>query len=145
MNYKNRTALFTIAASVASATPSWATSTTRVKAIFAKHDPERRIDHTSIKRLGIIRTRKSAFAVYLLNFTNPISHHGLQRIAVIRDGSTFIGSQQCAMVSIGQIKVERDRVAVTMDGMTSLIRFRAGRPVPDRYFCGEESRWEHVI
>lgn len=134
-----------LAASLVTVTPSLAATATDVRTILARHDPEHRIDHTSIQRLGSIRVAKSTFAIYLLNFTNPVSKHGQRRIAIIKGGLTFLGSQQCTLLDAKHVKIDRDRVRVTMDGLKSVIRFRDRRAMPDRFFCGEEGGWEQII
>ena len=134
-----------LAASLVTVTPSLAATVTDVRIILAKHDPEHRINHTAVQRLGSIRVANQSFAIYLLNFTNPVSKHGQQQIAVIKGGLTFLGSQQCTLLDAKHVKIERDRVTVTMDGLKSVIRFRDGRAMPDRFFCGEEGGWEQGI
>ena len=141
MTSRNWAAPLALAASLVTATPSPATSVIDVRTIFARHDPDDRIDHTAIKRLGYIRVANSTFAIYLLNFSNPVSKHGQQRIAVIKGGLTFLGSQQCTLLDAQHVKIDRDRVTVTMDGLKSVIRFRDGLAMPDRFFCGEEGGW----
>ena len=65
-----------------------------VRAIFARHDPDGRLANTRIRFAGSTRIGRNLYRVYDLNFTNPISHHGMQRVAVVLNGRTFLGSYQ---------------------------------------------------
>ena len=65
-----------------------------VRAVFARHDPDGRLPNTRIKFAGSIRIGRDHFRVYDLNFTNPISRHGMQRVAIILNGRRFLGSYQ---------------------------------------------------
>ena len=116
------------------------------RAVLAKHDPEKRLPNTSIERLGTIRVSNAGYAIYYLNFANPVSHHGQQRIAVIKNGIKFMGSHQCTLGrEQGKVVIKPDRVTVTLFGRTSAIRFSGSGPSADKFFCGESSGWERSI
>ena len=131
---------------VATATVANPTHAPSPRAVLAKHDPERRIPHTIIDQLGTIRHGNAKYAIYYLNFTSPVSHHGQQRIAVIKNGTTFVGSHQCTLGrEQGKIVVSADRVTVTLFGKTSAIRFGGRGPIVDKFFCGESSGWVQSV
>jgi hypothetical protein len=118
------------------------------KAVLAKHDPQGRLPNTTIRPLGTIRVRNSVYEVYYLDFTNPVSLHGQQRIAIVKNGSEFMGSYQCTLgrgPDDGSITFGSDRLMVTRDGMTFTIRFSEQGPTRNKYFCGEGSGWEDGI
>jgi hypothetical protein len=116
------------------------------RAVLAKHDPQKRLPNTNIERLGTIRVGNVEYAIYYLSFTNPVSRHGQERIAVIKNRTTFVGSHQCTLGrEEGKVVVKHDRVAVTLNGRTSAIRFGGSGPSPDKFFCGESTGWEHSI
>ncbi len=118
------------------------------RAVFAKHDPQGRLPNTTIRPLGTIRVRNSVYEVYYLDFTNPVSLHGQQRIAIVKNGSKFVGSYQCTLGSgpdDGSITFGSDRLTVTRDGMAFTMRFSEQGPTRNKYFCGEGSAWEDGI
>jgi hypothetical protein len=117
-------------------------------AVFAKHDPQGRLPNTTIRRLGTIRIRNSVYRIYYLDFANPVSLHGQQRIAVIKNGSTFMGSYQCTLgrePGDGRVTLGSDRLTVTRDGVASTVRFNEQGPTRTDYFCGEWSGWDDGI
>ena len=137
-----------LAAVGAPATAAAAGRSTGPRTVFAKHDPQGRLPNTRIHRLGTIRVRNSAYAIYYLDFSNPVSLHGQQRIAVIKNGGTFMGSYQCTLgrgPDEGRITFGSDRLTVRREGMTFVIRFDERGPTKDKYFCGEGSGWEDGI
>ena len=101
--------------------------------------------NTSIARVGRIHVGKIVFAIYYLNFVNPVSRHGQQRVAVIRNGKVFAGSTQCGLMKRGDIVIKGRRVMVASYGLTSVIRFTGNGPIADKYFCGEEMNWEQNV
>jgi CxxC motif-containing protein (DUF1111 family) len=113
--------------------------------VFALHDPQHRMPNTSISRVGQVHVGDVVFAVYFLNFVNPVSRHGQQRVAVIKNGKMLAGSVQCTLMKRGDIVVERRQVTVTSEGLTSVIRFTLKGPRPDKYFCGEATVWEKNV
>jgi hypothetical protein len=116
------------------------------RAVFAKHDPIGRLPHTKIEKLGTVRVRKSMFDIYYLDFTNPVSLHGMQRIAVIKNGKDFMGSQVCTLGrEDGKILIGRDRMTVKSYGHSSVMRFDEKGPRPNRYLCAEQTSWERNI
>jgi len=118
------------------------------RAVFAEHDPQGRIPNTTIRPLGTIRVRTSVYEVYYLNFTNPVSLHGQQRIAIIKNGSKFAGSYQCTLgrgPDDGRITFGSDRLTVSIAGMAFAIRFSEQGPTRNKFFCGEGSGWEDGI
>ena len=64
------------------------------KAIFALHDPNERLPNTKIRFAGSIRIGQNYFRIYDLSFTNPVSRHGMQRVAIVMNGQRFLGSYQ---------------------------------------------------
>jgi hypothetical protein len=118
------------------------------RAIFAKHDPQGRLPNTTTRPLGTIRVRNSVYEVYYLNFTNPVSLHGQQRIAIIKNGGKFMGSYQCPLGPApddGRVTIGSDRLTVTRDSTAFVIRFNEQGPTRNKYFCGEGSGWEDSI
>jgi hypothetical protein len=63
------------------------------KQILSLHDPERRFASTKFRKVGVLESAEKQFEIYELNFVNPISRHGMQRVAIVED-SRFIGSYQ---------------------------------------------------
>jgi len=118
------------------------------KAVFAQHDPIGRLPNTTIRPIGTIRVRNSVYEVYYLDFTNPVSLHGQQRIAIIKNHSKFMGAYQCTLghgPDDGSVTLGSDRLTVTRDGMAFTIRFSERGPTRNKYFCGEGSGWEDGI
>ena len=114
--------------------------------LFATHDPERRLPHTGIRKLGTVRVRSASYAIYFLSFVNPVTRHGQQRLAIIRNGTEFAGAYQCMLGrGFGKLVIGKDRLTVISDGFPSVIRFDARGPTHNRYFCGEGSGWEDAI
>ena len=136
-----------LALAFVSATTTPATPTGRnVRAILARHDPDGRLPHTSVKLLGKVRTRTASYAVYYLEFVNPLSHRGQQRIAIIANGSRFGGAYQCTLGTGGaSIRFARDRFTVSDHFSSWVVRFNGRGPTRYRYFCGEGSGWENAI
>jgi len=131
---------------VAAAPSPLSATTSAPRAVFAAHDAEGRLPHTSIRKLGAVRVRSASYSIYYLTFVNPISHHGQQRIAVIKNGIHFAGAYQCTLGrDEGRIVIGKDRLTVSIDGMTYVIRFNESGPTRNKYFCGEGSGWENSI
>ena len=118
------------------------------RTVFAQHDPEGRLRNTEIKELGTIHVRGATYSIYYLEFSNPVSLHGQQRIAIIRNGAQFAGAYECTLGigrDEGKLVVGKDRLTVKIHGMTFTIRFDAMGPTRNRYFCGEGSGWQNSI
>jgi hypothetical protein len=116
------------------------------RALFAKYDPEGRLRNTTIERLGTIRIGNSTFAIYYLNFTNPRSRHGQQRITIVKNGNRFIGSYQCTLArEEGKISVGRDRLTIHQDGSKWTIPFNTSGPTKTKHVCSDDSQLERSI
>jgi hypothetical protein len=125
-----------------------------VLTVLRAHDPDGRLPHTKIERRGAVRAYGSEYAIYYLNFTNPRSRHGQQRIAIIKNGREFMGAYQCTLGK-GQwdatMVIKKDRIRVFLNNSPKdhrsafEIRFTKRGPSRNRYFCGEGSGWENGI
>jgi len=114
--------------------------------VFAQHDPCGRLPNTKIKTLGIIRAGSATYSIYYLDFSNPVSLHGMQQIAIIRNGTEFAGAYICTLgPDDGKLTVGPDRLTVRIAGMTFVIRFDENGPTRNKYFCGEGSGWQNEI
>lgn len=128
--------------------------------VFAQHDDVGRLAHTKITKLGIIRAEGARYSIYYLEFVNPASHHGMQQIAIIKNGREFAGSYQCTLgldqYGGATLKIGKDRLTVRVygdpakpplpaDQFTFVIRFDAKGPTRNQYFCGEGSGWQNGI
>jgi hypothetical protein len=125
-----------------------------VHAVFSAHDPEGRLPNTDIERRGTVRAFGSEYAIYYLTFINPVSHHGQQRIAIIKNAREFMGAYQC---TLGKSKwdatmvIKKDRILVLLNDApaepqtTFVIRFTKDGPSRNRFFCGNGSGWEDSI
>jgi hypothetical protein len=126
----------------------------QARAALAAHDPYGRLPNTRIELRGTIRARRLEFSIYYLDFSNPLSLHGQQRIAIIKNDREFMGSYQC---TLGKSKwdasmvIQKDRILVFHNSTPTnrqtpfVIRFTAHGPSHNRYFCGEGSGWENSI
>lgn len=126
----------------------------QARTAFAAHDPDGRLPNTRIELRGTIRVGGSKFAIYYLNFVNPRSLHGQQRIAVIKNDREFMGAYQCTLGRSrwdATMVVKNDRILVFLNSMATngqdpfVIRFTEQGPSHNRYFCGEGSGWEYSI
>lgn len=118
------------------------------RAVFARHDPERRLPHAHLEKLGTIRVRRVLYAIYYLDFSNPVSRHGQQRIAIIRNGTQFAGAWQCTLgkeVWARKLSIGKRRLTVRVLGQDSVIQFDEKGPGQSRYFCGEDTGREDTI
>ena len=114
--------------------------------MLAPHDPEGRLPNTAIRELGAVRIRSATYTIYYLEFVNPVSHHGQQRIAVIKNGTPFAWAYQCTLgPQGGRFVIGKDRLTVRLYGMTYVIRFDEKGPSRNKYFCGEGSGWADTI
>lgn len=116
--------------------------------VFAQHDPQGRLPNTSIQKLGVIRVRTTTYSIYYLDFSNPVSLHGLQHIAIIKNGTQFAGAYVCPLGQDddeGKLIVGKDRLTVTISEMKFVIRFDQNGPTRNKYFCGEGSGWRNNI
>lgn len=117
------------------------------RVVFARHDPEHRLANTKIRKLGVIRRGAVTYSIYYLDFANPVSLHGLQQIAIIRNGSQFAGSYECTLGADkydGKLKIGKDRLTVTVERFKYIIRFDKNGPTHNKNFCGWGS-WDNGI
>lgn len=140
-SWRTFTAAFLIA-TMASAAASKAPSQ-----VFAAHDPEGRLPHTTIERLGQIRVDTATFTIFYLTFVNPVSRHGQHRIAIIRNGEQFIGSYQCWLGEGGaKLVIGSDRLVVHEGGLEFVVHLNHLGPTEKaKAFCGEGTGWENSI
>ena len=122
--------------------------------VLAAHDPNGRLPNTKIERRGVIRIGSSKFTIYYLFFINPISRHGQQRIAIIKNAAEFMGAYQCTLSNDhwdATMAIKKDRILVNLNSMPNnpqgsfVIKFTKRGPTHNRYFCGEGSGWENSI
>jgi hypothetical protein len=150
--------LFSALFCLPSATPARPGHSPSPRSVFARHNDDGRLAHTKITKLGIVRVERAQFSIYYLEFVNPVSHHGMQQIAIIKNGREFAGAYQCTLsphpfdwtLTIGTdqltVKVNGDRLRPPLPAsLTSVIRFDAKGPTKNKYFCGEGSGWENSI
>jgi hypothetical protein len=79
------------------------TAAKTARLIFSSHDPHGRFPNTTITKVGTIDAEKRRYDIYELNFVNPVSRHGQQRVAIIQN-SKFIGSYQTNGAKIQIVK-----------------------------------------
>lgn len=116
------------------------------RAVFAAHDPEGRLPNTRIRKLGKLHVNRSTYSVYYLDFVNPVSLHGQQRIAIIRNGIEFSGAYQCALgPHDAKLTIGKNRLTVRADGRAFVISFSDRGPSHNLHFCGESSGWQNSI
>ena len=118
------------------------------RSVFAAHDPYGRLPNTAIRKLGTVRVNGSAYAIYYLEFVNPVSRHGQQRIAIIKDSTSFAGSYQCTLgPRDARLIVGGDRLTVWVRNMREpfVVGFNERGPTRNAVFCGEGSGWEDTI
>lgn len=118
------------------------------KAVFARHDPEGRLPNTDIRKLGVVRVKGATYDIYYLDFSNPVSQHGMQQIAIIKNGVGFAGAYRCSLgpdEDEAKLFIGKDRLIVKISGLRFVIRFNRKGPTHNRYFCGEGSGWENGI
>jgi hypothetical protein len=135
-------AVFLIGAPVA------ASSADGPESVFAAHDPQGRLADTAIRKLGTVRVKASTYAIYYLEFVNPVSRHGQQRIAIIKNGTSFAGAYQCTLgPSDARLIVGKDRLTVWVQHMQEpfVVKFDERGPTRNAFFCGEGSGWEDSI
>ena len=131
---------------LASAAPWTPASGASPRSVLARHDPDGRLANTNIRKLGVVRVGSAVYSIYYLNFTNPISRHGQQRIAIIKNGEHFAGAYQCTLGrNEGKLVFRKDRIIVDSGGIRSVIRFDERGPTRNKYFCAEGSGWENSI
>jgi hypothetical protein len=125
-----------------------------IQAILAKHDPDRRLPNTTIEHRGSIKIGGATFDIYYLEFVNPESLHGQQRIAVVRNHKDFMGAYQCTLGSSrwdATLDFQPNQILVTMNDRPRdkqepfVIQFTERGPSRNPYFCGEGSGWENSI
>ena len=114
--------------------------------VFAAHDPNGRLPNTKIERLGKVEASGARYSIYYLTFVNPASHHGQQRIAIIRNGRHFAGAYQCLLgEGAARLMIGKDRLTVYVGDLIFVISFDSRGPSRNKYFCGEGSGWENGI
>jgi len=121
---------------------------TNPRAVFARHDPGGRLPNTDIRELGMIRIHGTIYSIFYLNFVNPVSRHGQQRIAIIKNGTEFAGAYECVLgpgKNEGKLFIGKDRLTVKIADLTFVIGFDEEGPTRNKYFCGEGSGWEDSI
>jgi hypothetical protein len=118
------------------------------RTVFARHDPQSHLPNTKIRKLGVVRVKAAAYDIYYLDFSNPVSLHGLQQIAIIRNGNQFAGAYTCTLgggASEGRLFIGKDRLTVKIFEMTFVIPFDEKGSGRNKYFCGEGSDWDNNI
>ena len=121
-------------------------SATSPRAVFARHDTRGRLPNTQIQKLGVVRVRATTYSIYYLEFSNPASLHGQQRIAIIKNGTQFAGAYECILGrDEGKLVIGKDRLTVKRGEMAFVIRFDERGPTRNKFFCGEGSGWENGI
>lgn len=116
--------------------------------VFAANDPNGRLPNTAIRKLGTVRVKASTYAIYYLEFVNPVSRHGQQRIAIIKNGTSFSGAYQCTLgPSDARLIIGEDRLTVWVHDVHEpfVIKFDERGPTRNAFFCGEGSGWEDSI
>ena len=114
--------------------------------MLAQHDPQGRLQNTRIQPLGTIRVKTAVYSIYYLDFSNPVSLHGMQQIAIIRNGTEFAGAYPCTLgPDEGKLMIGKDRLTVEIFGMTFVIRFDENGPTRNSSFCGEGAGWKDEI
>jgi hypothetical protein len=128
-------------------TPAFsATPLVSPRAVFAHHDPYGRLANTRIRELGALRVRSASYKIYYLGFVNPVSRHGQQRIAVVKNHKQFAGTYQCTLGPEGaEIDIGTDRIMVSVSSTNFVIQFDKNGPSRNKHFCGEGSGWEPTI
>lgn len=130
------------------AMPLAASSAGNPRSVFAAHDPQGRLPNTAVRKLGTVRLKATTYAIYYLEFMNPLSHHGQQRIAIIKNGTRFAGAYQCTLgPRDARLVVGEDRLSVWVQDIHEpfVIKFDEHGPTRNVYFCGQGSGWEDSI
>lgn len=136
-------ALATAAFASASTMPA---SAANPRTVFAQHDPYGRLPNTRLQSLGTIRVTSAVYSIYYLDFSNPVSLHGMQQIAIIKNGTEFAGAYLCTLgPDDGKLIIGKDRLTVKIFGMTFVIRFDENGPTRNSSFCGEGAGWRSEI
>ena len=118
------------------------------RSVLARHDPQHRLPHTEIRKLGVVRVGTVRYSIYYLDFANPVSLHGMQQIAIIRNAREFAGAYECTLGrgrDEGKLSIGKDRLTVRIAGMAFVIRFDEKGPTHNKYFCGEGAGWGDSI
>jgi hypothetical protein len=118
------------------------------RSVFATHDPYGRLPNTAIRKLGAVRVKESTYVIYYLEFVNPASHHGQQRIAIIKNGKIFAGAYQCTLGPYdAKLIVGKDRLTVWVRNVREpfVVKFDQRGPTRNAFFCGEGSGSEDSI
>ncbi len=95
-----------------------------------------------------MKVEASTYVIYYLEFVNPVSRHGQQRIAIIKNGNSFAGAYQCTLgPEDAQLIIGKDRLTVWVQNIREpfVVRFDQRGPTRNEFFCGEGSGWEDTI
>lgn len=128
--------------------PVQASSAGDPRSVFAAHDPEGRLPNTAIRKLGTVRVKAATYVIYYLEFVNPLSRHGQQRIAIVKNGTSFAGAYQCTLgPRDARLIVGEDRLTVWVQDIREsfVVKFDERGPTRNAFFCGEGSGWEDSI
>jgi hypothetical protein len=116
------------------------------RTVFSHHDPESRLPNTHISKLGVVHVGDVRYDIYYLDFENPVSLHGMQQIAMIRNGTRFAGAFECMLEDgRGKLFFRNRRLIIRIYGMTFVVRFDKNGPTQNKYLCGEGSGWQNGI
>jgi len=92
--------------------------------------------------------KASTYVIYYLEYVSPLSHHGQQRIAIIKNGTSFSGAYQCTLgPRYARLIIGKDRLTVLVQDVHDpfVIKFDQRGPTRNAFFCGEGSGWENSI
>ncbi|WP_162789501.1 hypothetical protein [Altererythrobacter sp. ZODW24] len=85
-------------------------------AVFSQNDCCGRLDNTKIVKVGDAKVGKRIYSVFDLDFINPKSRHGMQRIAII-EGDQFRGSYT---TEGAKIVIDGNIISLSCDAAESL-------------------------
>lgn len=79
---------------------------TEARTILTGYDDNDRLTHSRITKVGDVQVGNRHYSVFDLDFTNPVSNHGMQQVAIF-EGGVFRGSFQTdgAAISIAADKI----------------------------------------
>ena len=128
--------------------PAAASTANNPRHVLSAHDPQGRLPDTAIRKLGTVRVNVATYAIFYLEFVNPVSRHGQQRIAIVKNGTSFAGAYQCTLgPRSARLEVGVDRLTVWVHDIPEpfVIEFDERGPSRHAFFCGEGSGWEDSI
>lgn len=123
-----------------SGAPVVASSVDDARSVFAAQDPQGRLPNTVVRKLGTVKVITSTYSIFYLEFVNPVSRHGQQRIAIIKNGTSFAGAYQCTLSpNDARLILGKDRLTLWVRGIEdpSVVRFDEHGPTRNQFFCGE--------